>query len=112
MTLDKSGKSSDFQYKDRFLSPTLFQWESQNRTRRDDAQGRLISGHKAQGVPVHLFVRKTSKIAGGGSAPFVYRGDVEFVESEGGKPITVPWRLTEAVPDKLWADIGPAVHGG
>ena len=108
VTLDKSGKSSDFQYRDRFLSPTLFQWESQNRTRRDDAHGRLISGHKAQGIPIHLFVRKTSKIAGGGSAPFVYCGDVEFVEWEGEKPITVRWRLPEAVPEKLWQELGPS----
>ena len=109
VTLDKSGKSSDFQYKDRFLSPTLFQWESQNRTRRDDAHGRLISGHKAQGIPVHLFVRRTSKIAGGGSAPFVYGGDVEFVEWEGEKPITVRWQLPEAMPAKLRQEFGPEV---
>jgi hypothetical protein len=109
VTLDKSGKSSDFQYKDRFLSPTLFQWESQNRTRRDDAHGRLISGHKAQGVRVHLFVRKTSKIAGGGSAPFVCCGDVEFMEWERDKPITVRWQLPEAVPAKLRQEFGPEV---
>lgn len=107
MTLDKSGKSSDFQYRDRFLSPTIFQWESQNRTKRDDTHGRLISGHKAQGIPIHLFARKTSKIAGGGSAPFVYCGDVEFVEWEGEKPITVRWRLAEPVPERL---LGELVH--
>jgi hypothetical protein len=107
VTLDKSGKSSDFQYKDRFLSPTLVQWESQNRTRRDDAHGRLISGHKTQGIPIHLFVRKTSKIAGGGSAPFVYCGGVDFVDWDGDKPITVRWQLPEPIPQKLWHELGP-----
>jgi hypothetical protein len=108
VTLDKSGKSSDFQYKDRFLSPTLFQWESQNRTRRDDTHGRLISGHKAQGIPIHLFVRKTSRIAGGGPAPFVYCGDVEFVDWEGESPITVQWKLPEPVPERLLGELVPA----
>src|SRR5262249_42174028 len=37
VTLDKSGKGADFQYRDHFLSPTLFQWESQNRTRQAKA---------------------------------------------------------------------------
>ena len=112
VTLDKSGKGSDFQYKDHFLSPTVFQWESQNRTRRDDAHGRLISSHKAQGIPVHLFVRKTGKIAGGGSAPFVYCGDVEFVDWEGEKPITVRWQLPEAVPEKLWHELSTVLPAG
>jgi hypothetical protein len=28
VTLDKGGKAESFQYRDRFLSPTVFQWES------------------------------------------------------------------------------------
>jgi hypothetical protein len=62
----------------------------------------------AQGVPVHLFVRKTSKIAGRGSAPFLYCGDVEFVEWEGDKPITVRWHLPEPVPERFFGELVPA----
>jgi Domain of unknown function (DUF3427) len=65
---------------------------------------------QTQGIPVHLFVRKTSKIAGGGSAPFTYCGDVEFVEWEGEKPITVRWRLPEALPERVWQELGPSVE--
>jgi hypothetical protein len=92
---------------DHFLSPTLFQWQSQNRTRRDDTHGRLISSHKAQGIPVHLFVRNASKIPGGGSVPFVYCGDVDFVDWDGEKPITVRWQLPKAIPQTLWRELGP-----
>jgi len=40
-----------------------------------------------------------SKIPGGGSAPFVYCGDVDFVDWEGERPITVQWRLPERFPE-------------
>jgi hypothetical protein len=109
VTLDKSGKVSDFQYRDHFLSPMVFQWESQNRTRQADKNGRLISGHKERAIPVHLFIRKTAKIAGVGAAPFVYCGDVEFVDWEGEKPITVRWRLPAELPEKLRQEFGALV---
>ena len=34
--------------------------------------------------------------------PFTYCGDLEFVTWEGEKPITVWWRMKEAVPDAYW----------
>ena len=105
VTLDKRGKSQDFQYRDHFLSPDLFQWQSQNRTRQSDKHGQLIQTHRARAIPVHLFVRKTSKLPGRGSAPFVYCGDVEFVDWEGEKPITVRWRLPETAPDRLMTEL-------
>ncbi len=101
VTLDKSGKGTDFQYKDHFLSPTVFQWESQNRTRQADGHGQLIKTHKAKGTAVHLFIRKTGKVSGRGAAPFIYCGDVEFIDWEGERPITVRWRLPEPVPHEF-----------
>lgn len=106
VTLDKSGKGTDFQYKDHFLSPTVFPWESQNRTRQADGHGQLIKTHLAQGVAVHLFVRKTGKIGGRGAAPFIYCGDVDFMDWEGEQPIKVRWRLPEPVPDRLLEEVG------
>jgi superfamily II DNA or RNA helicase/HKD family nuclease/diadenosine tetraphosphate (Ap4A) HIT family hydrolase len=66
VTLDKRGKASEFQYRDHFVSPTEFQWQSQNRTRRSGKHGKLISGHGKQGIPVHLFVRRSGKMPAGG----------------------------------------------
>ena len=65
VTLDKGGHGQEFQYKDKFLSPSLFQWESQNRQRRDSDQGRLLHDHVARGVAVHLFVRRQKRDATG-----------------------------------------------
>jgi hypothetical protein len=105
VTLDKRGKAKDFQYRDRFLSPDLFQWQSQNRTRLSDKHGQLIQTHRARGIPVHLFVRKTSKLQGRGSAPFVYCGDVDFVDWDGEQPVTVRWRLPEGLTHRISNDL-------
>jgi hypothetical protein len=56
----------------------------------------------ARGIAVHLFVRSQKKRAGGGAAPFVYCEDVW----RGEKPITVEWKVPEAVPARLRGDLG------
>ena len=56
-------------YKDLFLSPRVFQWESENNTTRDNAVGRkLLAASKA-----HLFVRKVDE-EDGINSPFTYFG--------------------------------------
>jgi hypothetical protein len=67
VTLEKGGQQKQFQYDDRFLSPTEFQWQSQNQTARDSNAGRAIQQHEAEGTLVHLFVRQTKlhKLQGG-----------------------------------------------
>ena len=105
VTLDKSGHAEDFQYHDRFISPTEFEWQSQNRTSQESADGRAIRNHVGQGIAVHLFVRSQKKRPGGGSAPFIYCGDVQFMSWKGEKPITVKWQLPAPVPDSLWKTV-------
>jgi superfamily II DNA or RNA helicase/diadenosine tetraphosphate (Ap4A) HIT family hydrolase len=104
-TLDKAGHGSEFQYRDHFISPTEFEWQSQNRTTQASADGQDIRHHAQRGIPVHLFVRAQKKLPGGGSAPFVYCGDVAFVDWHGDRPITVKWRLPEAVPERLRGEL-------
>ena len=56
-------------YKDLFLSPKVFQWESENNTTRDNAMGRkLLASKKA-----YLFVRKVDE-EDGINSPFTYFG--------------------------------------
>ena len=104
-TLDKAGHAADFQYKDHFVSPTAFEWQSQNRTSQASADGQDIQKHAERDIPVHLFVRHQKKLPGGGSAPFVYCGDVEFAQWHGEKPISVQWRLSEPVPARLRSEL-------
>lgn len=101
VTLDKQGMLEEHQYGDRFLSPDLFQWVSQNRTRRETPTGRKIANHASQGIDVHLFVRDKRKTPKGTAASFIYCGPLEFVDWEGDAPITVRWRLSSSLPDSL-----------
>jgi superfamily II DNA or RNA helicase/diadenosine tetraphosphate (Ap4A) HIT family hydrolase len=105
VTLDKGDMADDYQYQDRFLSGEHFQWQSQNRTAQASKHGRLLKNHVEEGAEIHLFVRRSKKI-GSRPAPFVYCGEVDFVDWEGEKPITVQWRLREPVPERLHELLG------
>ncbi len=101
VTLAKETKTANFQYHDRFLTAETFQWQSQNQTTQASKNGLEIRNHAAMGITVHLFVRRDSKTPNGTGAPFYYCGDVEFIDWHGEKPITVQWRLTNALPQRL-----------
>jgi hypothetical protein len=107
-TLDKSGHGSAFQYKDHFISRSEFEWQSQNRTSQQSADGQDIRQHAERGFAVHLFVRGQKKTPRGGAAPFVYCGDVRFMEWESDRPITVRWKLPAEVPDGIWDSLRSA----
>ena len=108
VTLEKGNQPEAHRYEDHFLGSDLFQWQSQNRTTQHGKHGKLLQHHAEQGVRVHLFVRKASKIAGR-AAPFLYCGNVTFIDWEGEKPITVRWRLPQGVPQHLRLEFGVPV---
>jgi len=100
VTLDKSGQPEELQYEDRFLSRSLFEWQSQNRHTQDSKAGQAMLNHVNANVEVHLFIRKYRKVSNK-TAPFIYCGNLEFVSWEGNKPITVQWRLKVPLSDNL-----------
>jgi len=100
VTLDKDDLTEDHQYEDRFVSAGQFHWKSQNRTSQTSKHGRMLSGHLAQGIIVHLFVRRSKKISSK-AAPFYYCGPVEFEKWQGERPISIDWQLNNSVPDRL-----------
>ncbi len=67
---DDAGKLN---YKDKFISPSLFQWESKTNTTTDNPEGKKLTATKT----VHLFVRKIEK-EDGVSLPFTYFGKGKF----------------------------------
>jgi len=105
VTLDKSGHGNQFKYKDRFVSRSEFEWQSQNRTSQDDSDGQDIRQHAERGCSVHLFVRDKKKRPRGAAAPFVYCGGVRFMNWHGNQPITVRWKLSSEVPKAIWASL-------
>jgi superfamily II DNA or RNA helicase/HKD family nuclease/diadenosine tetraphosphate (Ap4A) HIT family hydrolase len=103
VTLDKSNMAEAHRYQDHFEAADHFAWQSQNRTRQQSRHGQIIRHHAEQGITVHLFVRKQSKV-GQRAAPFTYCGEVEFVSWEGEKPISVQWRLQTPLSTRLLTD--------
>ncbi|MEN8207350.1 MAG: DUF3427 domain-containing protein [Pseudomonadota bacterium] len=101
VSLQKAGLQKQHQYEDLFLAPDLFQWVSQNQHAQEGKAGQALKHHKERDTQVHLFVRATRKTQRSKAAPFVYCGDVMFVDWEGTKPITIRWQLKEPVPDYL-----------
>jgi superfamily II DNA or RNA helicase/diadenosine tetraphosphate (Ap4A) HIT family hydrolase len=100
VTLAKEDMNTEHRYVDHFVSDHEFAWQSQNRTTRASKHGQILSNHRAQGKRVHLFVRPTKK-TGPKPTPFFYCGEVDFVSWEGDAPISIKWRLREAVPPPL-----------
>ncbi len=92
VTIEKGQLLPGHQYEDRFLSPELFQWQSQNRTTQASKFGQLLRDHKQQGVAVHLFIRDVKKTSGV-SQPFLYHGEVEFDTWTGDNPVTITWKV-------------------
>ncbi len=99
VTLDKSTQAKEHRYEDRFEAPDRFQWQSQNRQHRAGVTEQKLAQHVQLGLPVHLFVRKASKVEGR-AAPFLYCGECEFLSWDGDRPITVHWQLKTPVPER------------
>lgn len=100
VTLKKAALPEAARYRDKFLGPDVFQWESPRSTTQESKAGRGLRNHTANSVAVHLFVR-ASKLGSGGASPFVYCGDMEFMDWEGERPITIRWQLKSPISKPL-----------
>jgi len=105
VTLNVGSTQLSHEYSNRFVSANMFQWQSQNSTSQNSKLGLKYKDHQEQGISVNLFVRPAAKISGKG-APFYYCGELEFERWEGEKPITIWWRLKEALPEHLHERMG------
>jgi hypothetical protein len=86
-------------YADHAITPTLFQWESQNATAERSQTGQRYVNHREMGTSVHLFVRE-SKTADGtlGTPPYLYAGPMSYVSHTGERPMRILWQLDHALP--------------
>ena len=89
-------------YADAAISPTLFQWESQNATRADSPTGRRYRNHGDEGTSVHLFLRE-SKDGVLGTAPYLYAGPMDYRSHTGERPMRILWELEHALPADVFA---------
>lgn len=90
-------------YKDEFLSRSLFQWETPNSTAQSSERGKNIIFNKERGINLHLFVRKYKEIDRK-VQPYIYIGKGDVVKYAGEKPIKVEIKLHNRVPENLYVE--------
>ncbi len=107
---DKNVKDS-INYKDRFINPGQFQWETPNSTSPETAQGQRLLNHVREGITMHLFARKFREIEGH-SQPFTYFGEVIYHhhDPKKSKPMRLFYKLRHEIPAKLYYEITEMDH--
>jgi superfamily II DNA or RNA helicase/HKD family nuclease len=109
VTLDKGDqKHEHLQYADFPLGETLFQWQSQSRTRADSEDGLRHLQPAERGVVPLLFVRESKKDARGVTSAFRFLGPVSPRAHRGERPITIEWELsTPLLPEwvRRWRNV-------
>ncbi|MBR6124558.1 DUF3427 domain-containing protein [Candidatus Saccharibacteria bacterium] len=98
-------------YKDKFIRPDLFQWESPNSTSQDSEVGKNLIDNVKRGINLHLFVRKFEEVEGV-TQPFVYLGEVCTLKDtvKNNKPIMMEFGLYHPVPDSIYNDFTTIVN--
>ena len=93
-------------YKDKFITPSVFQWQSPNSTTQESEIGKNIIFNYKREINLHLFVRKFEEIEGT-TQPFTYLGKViSFSDTtEGSKPFTIHFALENPLPEELYLDL-------
>ncbi|HEX6869560.1 MAG TPA: DUF3427 domain-containing protein [Micromonosporaceae bacterium] len=105
VTLNKSERhySPTTMYADRAITPTVFQWESQNTTRPGSPTGQRYIHHAERGSTVHLFLRDTKEPDGDlGVPPYLYAGTMTYVRHTGERPMRIQWRLHQPLPADVY----------
>ncbi|KAA6447298.1 DUF3427 domain-containing protein [Bacillus swezeyi] len=105
ITLNKSEIVEEhLNYKDYFIDPSQFHWQSQNQTSHGSTVGQNFICHKEKGYHIHLFVRKFTKMHDI-TLPFTYLGEADYIASHGDKPMNIKWKLHQPVPENLYVDL-------
>ncbi|MBJ7536465.1 DUF3427 domain-containing protein [Marinomonas transparens] len=104
VTLNKSEKqfSPTTMYHDYAINEHLFHWQSQNSARPDKGKGLSYIEQNKNGKRIFLFVREQSKDENGRTMGFVNFGEVKYVSHTGSQPMSITWRLQQAMPSFMW----------
>lgn len=104
ITLNKSDEdySPTTRYQDYPVSPTLFHWESQARTRTDSPTGQRYINHLARGSRVILFLRENRRDDRDVSAPYLCLGPARHVSHKSERPMQIIWELERPMPSEIF----------
>lgn len=87
--LDTRSARQGHQYSNGILGETTFAWQSQNRQRQDNEEGRLIIDHRINGKILHLFVQTRA------SEKACYYGTVSVQTVSENAPMNVVFQLND-----------------
>jgi hypothetical protein len=98
-------------YKDKFLAPDIFQWESPNSTTQTSDVGKNLIDNINRNVKLHLFVRKFEKVENV-TQSFMYLGEVFTYKDrvKNNKPIMMELGLYNRVPENIYRDFTTVVE--
>lgn len=107
VTLNKSDKdfSATTLYKDYSINELLFHWQSQSTTSDSSPTGQRYINHRSLGSSVLLFVREFRKDA------YTFLGKASYVKHVGSRPMSITWKLEEAIPAKFLKKTNKLVVG-
>jgi superfamily II DNA or RNA helicase len=91
-------------YDDYAISETLFHWQSHNAYGPKTSKGLSYINHIEQNKTILLFVRERGKDENGNTLGYVFIGKGIFKETEGSKPMSIKWELSEPMPNYLWKE--------
>lgn len=105
VTLNKSSNefSDTTRYEDYSIDSHLFHWQSQSTTSAQSPTGQRYIQQNKNGNIVLLFVRENKKNAFGHTENYAFLGTAHIVSHHGSQPITIIYRLDEAIPAKYLA---------
>ena len=103
VTLKKTEKeySPTTMYEDYALNQKLFHWQSQNRTAPNSPKGESYIKHREKGKRILFFVREQNVDEYGFTMSYTFLGEADFVKSKGSKPMSIEWKLHEAMPSYI-----------
>lgn len=104
VTLNKTGGhfSPTTRYRDYALTRDLFHWESQSTTTQASPTGQRYVNQSLEGNDILLFVREQKMNEYGVGAAYTCVGNVDYVQHEGEKPISILWKLRRSMPEDLF----------
>lgn len=91
-------------YDDYAINETLFHWQSQNQTSPESSKGLSYIHQQKNKKTILLFVRESKEDSDKFTQGYVFIGPAKYVEHEGSKPMSIKWKLKEAIPHYLWKE--------
>jgi superfamily II DNA or RNA helicase len=91
-------------YDDYAISETLFHWQSHNAYGPKTPKGLSYINHVEINKKILLFVREKASDERGNTMGYVFIGEGIFIDTEGSRPMSVKWELSEPIPNYLWKE--------